>query len=181
MRQNLSTIGKTYRIVFDGPNGPEYWCGGFDWTKDPNPGFCIINHLGEEASIYWQNYLLKRGVITRVEQVVSDYILYKWPDLGWVVINHRNKDSTIHKVYVAHNFGQGWFVKDRGTIEQTLCIQRSASMYQDVTFAGDKIVKVIATVDGGSFDDFDSIIIPEDGNLKYHFEFESVPSENMGE
>lgn len=170
--QNLSTIGETYVIELDGEHGLEYWTGGTGWTQDLEQA----QRFGTGKAQLFMAMLQNCGLKVRCKTVPGQYQFMQWPGIGWVVVNFSNEETTVHRVRIINGYGEGWFIKDHGTIEHTLCINRKADFFQDIVFRGQEIVSVFTTLNGERSDDIEAIIIPDDSNLRFMFEFESKPA-----
>lgn len=173
--ENLSKHTEHFHLVSDTANGKEYWAGGSDWVSDPE--HIEVSILGKVRGLEWHDRMIKRGINVRLEPTVSSMSLYFWKDLGWVVISALT--GRPHKVKFVNSRGQGWFVKDVGTTEQTLCINQSKDVFIDVSMNGDQIGEVTYRVEGRVMAHFSSFSIPTDSNLIYQFEVEAEPVKEL--
>lgn len=172
MRLNLSglAIFGSLSAIIDGVT--QYWCGEADWTTDPDRQDVIIRPL---ASLAEHIKYLKDDHDIEATPFERDHVfqVIEWADKTWVVIN-PNK-GTIHRVFMANVYGQGWYMKNEGSIEKELVIRRNAQSWNHIKFRGDKIQSLevhlpddIVTWCGG-------FNVPSDSNLRFQFEYEAEP------
>lgn len=173
--ENLSKHAEHFHLVSDGPNGKEYWAGGQDWVTDPNHSYVSV--LGKVRALEWHDRMIKRGINAQLSPTHHDMQLYYWKGLGWVVISALTGKA--HMVKFANSRGDGWFIKDVGTIEQTLCINRNKDTFVDVTMRGDQIGEVTCRVEGEVMENFGTFSIPTESNLIYQFEVEVEPVKEL--
>lgn len=171
---NLSKIGPLHVLAIDLPDGTEYWTHDIEFSKD----ITQANKLGTGASIHWMSKLLNRGFNVRAEVYKDSVIcLMYWPGEGWVVVNHREWPSTVHRVYLNNSYGAGWFFKDEGSVERQLCMNRGGGAYLDLTVRGRDILKSTMRIEGDVMENFTAFTIPCDSDLVYQFAFDPTPLE----
>ena len=175
--ENLSKHSAHFRIACDSLEGKEYWVGNGDWVKNPDSDDITV--LRYKRALEYLDRLHKCGVNAYLEPVVTDIQLIHWKGFGWVVFSAVT--GKVHDVKFINSRGQGWYIKDVGTIEQTLCINYSKDAYADVLIRGDQIGEVTYYVNGTVMEDFGSFSINTDSNLLYQFEIsvEPVPEDRM--
>lgn len=169
--ENLSKHSEHFHLVCDTADGKEYWAGGSDWVTDPdNPEVSI---LGALRALEWHTRMINRGINAYLEPAHTSIQLCDWKGIGWVGISAVTGKA--HRVKFVNSRGQGWYIKDVGTIEQTLCINYSKDVYADILIRGDQIGEVNYYVQGEGMVNFRSFTIPTDSNLIYQFELEQEP------
>ncbi len=170
---NMSKIGPQHVLTFAGPTGMEYWIGGTDFSHDIEQA----NLLGTGAAMHFMGKLMQRNIGVACKVVESNITLMHWPDIGWVVMNHREWPTTVHRVYLNNAYGEGWYFKDEGSVERKLCMNRSLGCYLDLVVRGREIVSSTMRVDGETIENFNSFTIPYESDLIYQFAFDPTPVE----
>lgn len=175
-RLNLSTIGNKYHIVFDGPAGVEYWAGGTDFVPHPNDGAEQAVQVGAHAAMHWINYLTDRGIQARYEYVDGDYNFVYWPDAGWVVLNHRERQTTVHRVYaVCGGEDENWTTD---VSVEGFHIKHGEDLSTEIVISDGEIIDVHQHYEGKAHSGFTSFNISTKSNLQYRFEFDPTPIED---
>jgi hypothetical protein len=169
--ENLSKHSAHYRIASFTADGKEYWAGGNDWVADPEK--YDVSIMGHKRALEWVARLNKRGIDVHLVPADIGLQLINWKGIGWVFISALT--GRPHQVKFVNSRGTGWFIKDVGTIEQTLCINYSKDYRMDIVIRGDQIGEVTAWVEGTVMNNFGSFTIPSDSNLIYQFEIEVEP------
>lgn len=172
--QNLSTIGATYVLEVEGENGPEYWKGGMDFTTDINDA----SKYGTGNAVRFIKYLEGRAIRAKPIEVPSHYQIMQWPDLGWVVLNTQHVEATVHRVRRVMGDDDWFFTEDPKT---TLVVKHPGETedHYQVNFDGATILDVTHVIDGQVMEEFTTFSINDNSNLKYMFEFESKPVEEL--
>lgn len=170
---NVSKIGPIHALVFNGPDDKEYWRGGPEFDNDP----VQANKLGIGGAMHFMDQLNRRGIDVTCEVIEGDIQFMHWPDVGWVVVNHREWPVTVHRVYYTGAYGNGWFMEGEGSIERKLCLNRPNHTYIDITLRGRDITGVTLRVEGETFDKWTVLSIPCDSDLLYQFSFDPTPVE----
>ncbi|ABY63012.1 hypothetical protein ST201phi2-1p182 [Pseudomonas phage 201phi2-1] len=170
---NMSTIGGIYVLASEGLYGTEYWTGGNDWSCDINNA----TQLGTGGAMHWIAKLTGRAVKVKAVEIDGTIDVMHWPDIGWVVVNHREWPVTVHRLYMVGNYGEGWFFENEGTVERKLCRNLGNGTYHDITVRGKEITGSTLRSEGEAFENFTAFNIPNKSNLVYQFEFDPKPVE----
>lgn len=173
--ENLSKHCEHFCLVRETVDGREYWAGGGDWVS--NPEHSELSIMGKVRAVEWLTRMNERGINVQMEPIHHDIQLYNWKGLGWVVIS--TVTGKPHMVKFVNSRGDGWFIQDVGTVEQTLCINQNKNVFIDIRIHGDKIGEVTYRVDGHVMSDFGSFTIPTESNLIYQFEVEVEPVKEL--
>lgn len=135
----LSELPKLGYVVRDPMTDREsYWAGSRDWeTCIDHPAVITVTEERSAAILrrcYPDEIILNTFVeADRGVDVIK--VNGKW------VVGDRNKGELL-EVKVALSYGKGFYIKDMGTIENTICLNNGAEAYFDISFKGDTITKV---------------------------------------
>lgn len=171
---NLSTLNEHFVIEVAGKDGPEYWAHSHEYYVDINhPSVAKFNKRSVE---HWVDWHARRGINAHVRPVEHFHTLIQWPDHGWIVIVPDGRGSTIHNVYLAGNYGDGWFMKDEGTTERLLCLNNGVNSYDELKVQGKNLGELTTLYKGKRFK-ASSFTVPTDSDLCYLFTYNPKPLE----
>lgn len=148
-----------------------YWQGEDDWTEDHTASNIVVapNSRVEEFSSYLFN---EYGYLVDTIEVESDLVVMEWPCGTWVVLNPQDR-GTPHRIQFVGTHGDGYYMKDEGTTERELVLRRNEDFWSHVTIRGKQIIGCNAQSLDGDVLDIATFGIPQNGNLKYQFEYEA--------
>ncbi|QBJ02673.1 hypothetical protein MZD04_gp146 [Pseudomonas phage Psa21] len=166
---NLAQQPRFYRIVVGiGTPDIKYYCGDGVWTSDAaSLDIIAVPKIKavELMTVHGQRLSYE------LQWVPITHVLVK---LGktWFTVNRNTQQH--HRVTMRISFGNGFFIKDMGTIEHCIVFNLSPTYRQSVYFRGQEITRVESDHGEGPVE-VTTIFVNEDCEAAAFFHLEKVP------